>query len=379
MDTPFDKFQTLETPAQEPQGEPTQQTGTEPTQQPAAQTGEPTTPQAGEPPKVDEFIETINKKFNTQYKAEDELKSIFDLPKKISEYEGRLKDYDALKTSNEKYKSDLESLSRTEAEKYLSDPIMQKAWVVKELKVKYPNSDVSVLTDLAMADIDKMDDVELLAKEIKMKLPTRSLDAIKSVVLDEIGVDATTDPKEWDEKALTKLAIKASAARENIKNLLGGIQLPKVETKEEAQARVNATLAKRTEQAASHRADYLKFDEFKVKDDLKYTVPEEFKAKLGDMFDAFVLKAGNDPTPENLETLNDLREAFFYNTYKDKIYEVIYKDAESRVKAELDKKLGNTTLPNTATASDGAGTAANEKDGSEFLRSLKNEGRATRL
>jgi hypothetical protein len=97
------------------------------------------------------------------------------------------------------------------------------------------------------------------------------------------------------------------------------------------------------------------------------------------MFDAFILKAGNEPTPENLQTLNDLRDAFFFSEYKDKIYEVMYKDAESKVKAELDKKLENTTPPNTATASDGAQGDKPNNDGTEFMKFLTGQGRATKI
>lgn len=368
----FDGFQKFEPePVQEPQGgEPTggqtaQITGAA---EPPTQTG------GGEPPKVDGFIENFNKRYETQYKGDEDIKALFGLPSKVAEYETKYKDYDDLKKSNEKYKTDLENLSRSEAEKYLNDPIMQKAWVVKELKAKYPNSDVSVLTDLAMSDTDKMSDLDILAKEVKMKLPNRSIEAIKSVILDEIGADASADPKEWDEKVLTKLEIKASAARENIKNLLKGVELPKIETKEERDLRLAAENSKREQAAAPLKADFLKFDKLKVMDGLEYTVPEDYKSGLSSMFDSFIKSAGQEPTPEALETMKDLRDAFFFSANKDKIYEMMYKDAESKIKAELDKKLGNTEPPNTATASDQAGGAL-ENTGVNYVRDQQGRGR----
>jgi hypothetical protein len=105
---------------------------------------------------------------------------------------------------------------------------------------------------------------------------------------------------------------------------------------------------------------------------LPYDVPEDFKAKLPDMFDAFFIGAGNEPTPENIQAVNELREAFFIGQYKEKIYEAMYKDAETKIKKSLDEKLGNTVLPNTATASDDAGDRAGGLPGkSEFFRDLK--------
>ena len=205
----FDNFKKFEEPpVQEPQTGNEPAATTEPTPDTPPQSSTPT----GTEPQADTFFETFNKRFNTQYKTDEDLKTLFDLPKKVTEYETKYKDYDDLKKSVDQYKLDLENLSQREAAKYLNDPIMQKAWVVKELKGKYPNSDVGVLTDLAMTDLDKISDLDILAKEVKMKLPNRSLDAIKSVILDEIGADATVDPKEWDEKVQTKLEIKAASA-----------------------------------------------------------------------------------------------------------------------------------------------------------------------
>ena len=60
------------------------------------------------------------------------------------------------------------------------------------------------------------------------------------------------------------------------------------------------------------------------------------------------------------------------------IEEMMYKDAESKLNAELDAKLANTTPPNTATASDGAGGVQNENTGVNAARDLKGSGRVTK-
>ena len=53
----------------------------------------------------------------------------------------------------------------------------------------------------------------------------------------------------------------------------------------------------------------------------------------------------------------------------------MYKDAETKIKAELDVQLGNTETPgNTATAADGAGTEANPPPSStDFFKDLRGE------
>lgn len=328
--------------------------------------GTPVTPQDTQ---KDEFIETFNKRFNTQYKADDEIKSIFEVSKKIPEYETRLKDRDDLAKSVEQYKRDLDNLEKSASSKYLSDPIMQKAYVANQLLKKYPDKDPFILQEIAMSDVDKMGDLDAVAKERKIKYPSMPLENIKKVILNDLGIDGTTPSEEWDGLAKDKLTMMAGDARENIKRLTQGIELPKVETQEDIQRRNAEILSKRTEQAKPFREEYSKFEKFKVGEGLDYTVPKEFQEKLGDMFDAFVLKAGNEPTKENLQTLEDLKEAMFFNSYKKEIYDVMRKDAETKIKAEYEAKLGNTQLPNTATASDGLPSGQSGRSGhADFKR-----------
>jgi hypothetical protein len=324
----------------------------------------PTTPApAQEATKPDEFIETFNKRFNTQYKTDDEIKSVFEVSKKIPEYETRLKDRDDLFKSVEQYKKDLDNLERTASTKYLSDPLMQKAYVASQLLKKYPDKDPFILQEIAMSDVSQMGDLDAVAKERKIRYPSMKLENIKAVILNDLGIDATVAPEEWDSLAKDKLTMMAGDARENIKNLTKGIELPKVETSEDAQKRFDAELSKRIEATITHKAEYSKFDKFNMGEGLDYTVDKEFQEKLGDMFDAFVVKAGNDPTPENLQTLNDLRDAFFFNSHKKEIFEAMYKDAETKIKTKLDEKLGNTQVPNTATASDELGDVNSNRPG----------------
>jgi len=332
-----------------------------------------------DPPVTDTFIDDFNKRFNAQYKTEDEIKPLFELPKRIAEYEERIKDRDALAQSVEQHKKDLEELRKADTSKYLADPIMQKAWIAKQLKEKYPNSDPFTLQEIAMSDMDKMGDLDAVAKERKIKYPSMPLENIKKVILSDLGIDATTNPEEWDGLAKDKLTMMAGDAREKLRDLTKNIEFPKVESQEEIQ-RLNAEkLSKRTEQALPFKTEYSKYDKFIMGDGLDYTVPKEFQEKLPSMFDAFILQAGNEPTKENIETLNSLRDAFFFNTYKKEIYETMYKDAEAKVKAKLDEKLGNTSLPNTATASDGANGANSNLPGHSQFRSDTQGDRATRL
>jgi len=371
----FEQFTSLDK-VPEGQENPEANAGTQnndPASQPGAGTANP--PAGGTPPKPDEFIESFNKRYSTQYKTDEDIKGLFELPKKISEYDEKLKNHAELTKSVDQYKKDLEEQKRTEVSRYLSSPLMQRAYVANELLKKNSKGDLATLTELAMSDIDKMSDLDVLARVNKLKVPDKSLDVIKEALLDELGIDTTLDPKEWDQKALTRLALKASDARKYISDMMEGVEVPKVLSKEEMDRLAQEAASKKESEVAPHRAEYLKFDKVKILDDLEYTVPDEFKADLPGMFDTFMIKAGNEPTPENIEALNDLREALFFNKYKKEIYDVMYKDAESKIKKALDDKLGNTKPPNSAQASDGAG-GQQPSGASKFMEDLKSEGRA---
>lgn len=340
-----------------------------------AQTGQANVQQTNAAQSTDTFFDDFNKRYGTSFKDETELKSLFELPKKITEYEGKIKDRDELEKNLNQYKSNLETLKQSEAQKYLEHPLMQKAYIAKQMMEKYPDKDPFILQEIAMSDLSKMDNIEAIAKEKKINFPDLSLEDIKAVVLSDLGIDPTVNPQEWDSLTKAKVAMKGGEAKANIRKLSEGIALPQVETAEQVRQRMDADLAKRTKDAEPHKAEFTKFDKIKIREDLDYTVPDDFKEALNGMFDAFVLQAGNDPSlPENKETLNDIREAAFFSRFKDKIYETMYKDAETKVKAKLEAEVGNTGLPvqNTATASDGAGGVTKKPSHQEFLEDQQN-------
>jgi len=65
------------------------------------------------------------------------------------------------------------------------------------------------------------------------------------------------------------------------------------------------------------------------------------------MFQAMLVDAGLEPTQENFEVMTELRDAMLV-----KIWEIAVKHGATKAQKELDEKLHNTQLPNTATATD---------------------------
>jgi len=328
-------------------------TTTEPVVQ---QTVEPKTQQAApptleEPPKVSTFFDTFNKNFGTQYKSDDELKGLLDTPKKVAEYESRLKDYEDLKKSAEERQRKIDELEGlNDPLKFFSSP---DAYIAEQLRIKNPDKDPVLLHEIATTDVSKMNDFDVLVKAMRMFIPNLPDGGagLRDVLYEKYGIDPEVDPKDWDSKIKTKIAIDAATERYRINELKKGIELPKVMSKEEREKFQAEALAKKQQALAPVKDQFTKFDKFQY-EGFEYDVPAEYKEKSAEMFDGMFIDAGLEMNEENLKTAIQLRNSNFLLENFGKIKEVIIKQAETALRAKIDAELHNTTPPNTATATD---------------------------
>ena len=300
---------------------------------------------------IDTFFDTFNKRYNTEYKTDDEIKSHLEAAKKLPEFETKVKEYEPLAKSVEQYKKEIDELKKAEDPlKYFASP---ESYIAEQLRIRYKDKDPQLLHKIATTDVNELNDFDVLVYQSKLDSPKIREEAIKAVLCDRYGIDKEllSRPEEWDELAKTKIALDSASARRNINQLKEGIEMPKVVSREERERLATEALAQKTQAVAPIRAEFSKFDKIKV-GGIEYTVPEDYKSKLGDMFDAYFLKAGNDVTDENLTTVLELRDSMFLWEHRDEIAQAVAKEAQRKVRAEMEAKLGNTQLPNTATASD---------------------------
>lgn len=341
------------TPAEEPQAGTEDMSGI--SVEPVVDTGTPPTPQIeeppqAEPPKVDVFFEDLNKRFGTQYKTDDEVKSVFGLPKKVTEYETKLKESEGLAKSIEDYKKKITELEESQDPlKYFSSP---DTYIAEQLRIKYPKSNPVLLQEIATTDVNKMGDLDVLIKDKQLFVPDAPKEGIiRSVVLKKYGIDPTVPPEEWDEVSVGEMKLDAAAARDKINNLKGVIEMPVVLTKEQKQASAAEAIAKKEQAIAPLKETFSKFDKF-VYEGFEFDVPDEYKSKLPDMFQSMFIDAGLEPNEENLQTALELRDALLLKQYFPKIKEVIAKEAKTELQAKIDAELHNTQPPNTATLTD---------------------------
>lgn len=378
----FESFNTVppeqKTQVEENKGETTQSTETtQVTEQSSAQTEQKTETQVTEN-KPEEFIEVFNKRYGTTHKSDEEIKQVLSLAGKATEYETKYKDYDTIKGDVEKYKKELDETKTTYMSDLLAKPRLRSAYVAEQLVAKYPDRDPEVLASVAMSDIDKMSDIEAIAKERMITVKGLTFDEARLAKLADFGIDNETKPEEWDSVAKARVKIAGAEAKERIKQLLNGIELPKVVTKEERELN-QAKLLKDKETAVQPiREVFKKFDTYK-NGDFEFEVPEEFKSKLDDVFKGMFLDSGLEVNEQNLATAELIKKSLFVEEYFSKMLEVHEKTIKAKLKEEQDKLLHNDAPPNTATATDqGTGQDPNKQGISGFFQS-QGSGRATKL
>lgn len=343
-------------PTEEPQTEPIDMSGI--SAEPVVDTETPPTPQIeeppqAEPPKVDVFIENLNKEFGTQYKDRDEIKNIFGLPKKVTEYETKLKESEGLAKSIEDYKKKITELEESQDPlKYFSSP---DTYIAEQLRIKYPKSNPVLLQEIATTDVNKMGDLDVLIKDKQLFVPDAPKEGIiRSVVLKKYGIDPTVPPEEWDEVSVGEMKLDAAAARDKINNLKGVIEMPVVLTKEQKQALEAEAIAKKEQAIAPLKETFSKFDKFSHKEipGFEFDVPDEFRNKCPDIFQSMFIDAGLEPNEDGMGIANDLRDALFVHKYLPKLREIWTKEGETEATKRYDEVSHNTQPPNTATLTD---------------------------
>jgi hypothetical protein len=320
--------------------------------------------------KADTFIEDLNKRFGTSFKADEDVKGAFGLQQKIADLEPKLTDYSK---KIEDYEKQIENLKSNDYSGYLDKPLVRKAYVAEQLLAKYPDKDPFVLQEIVMTDVEKMGDLDVLVKNQKINHPKLGENDIKAVLFKKYGIDPETNPTEWDSIAKTEIAMDAESARANIKALTTGIEMPKTASKEELATAQQAALQKRITDTAPIKDEFVKFDKFTDPriEGFDYDVPNDYKSKLGDMFQAMVINAGMEMTPENKEALIELRDSLLIKQELPKIWDIAFKKGQVSVQKKVDEDLHNDKLPNTATRTD-VETDKNDLPGPSLSAFLEN-------
>jgi hypothetical protein len=305
-----------------------------------------------EPVKID-WLGEVNKSYKTEFKTPEEFGAVFEKAKRVDEYEPKIKGYEE---SEIKYKKQLEELqSSLNPLNYFSS---QESYVAEQLRRQHPDKSPYVLQQIVTSDNKRMDDLDVLIKNQMLETPDLigGEQGAREYILDKYGVDPATPKEEWSITLQNKIKIEANAARKAWDELKSKVVVPKVQTPEEKEADLVRIKEEKKIQLTPIKEIFSKFDKFTEEIEpgkvLDFIVPDEYKQTLPDMFEAYFVEAGIEPTKENLVIMEDLKKGIMLGKYIKQIYKVIEGDVETRMKAERDILLNNTKPSNTQTAAE---------------------------
>ena len=310
--------------------------------------------QTGKRSDADSFIESFNKRYNTQYKSDDEVKALFEVSKKIPDYETKLKDFESIQESVAKKEKEIEDLkSLNDPLKYFSSP---EAYKAEQLKIKYPDRDAVVLQEVVTTDVDNMDDFDLLMKAERLfnkKLPEGGR-YVKDVLYKRYGLDSDLSPAEWDGATKTQIAMDANVWRNRINDLKKEIDLPEVVTPEQREQQRLDYLAKKEQDLDPIKDKFINFDKFTHPEveGFEWQPTSDYKAKAEEMFKGMFVDADMPMNKDNMAAALRLRDATLLYENFPKIREAIIKEAQVALRAEIDAESHSDAPPNTQTATD---------------------------
>lgn len=169
-----------------------------------------------------EFNEKYGKKYGREVKEEKELNEIFEAPKKITELETKYKTLEdthgltkkQLEDLQTEYDSKKENLKFIDLKKYFATDDMFKA---NQLKLKFPDKDERVISDILKTDLSKANPVDLLIKKAKFDdadiYSEMDNSQIKEVIAADFGNADLNDPTTWDNVTTAKINKAAKQAR----------------------------------------------------------------------------------------------------------------------------------------------------------------------
>ncbi len=305
-----------------------------------------------EPTKVN-WLEEVNREFKSEFKSPDDFKAILERAKKVDEYEQKVKGFEETENKYKKINDDLQrSLNPLE---YFSS---QESYVAEQLRRQYPDKSPLILQEVVTADSKKMSDLDVLIKNQMLETPDLigGENGARDYILDKYGIDPETPKEEWSVTLQNKIRIEANQKRKEWDELKSKVQLPKVMTAEEKALEADRLKAEKLKQVQPIKDSFTKFDKFteKIDEDVifDFNVPDEFKQTATEMVDAFFINAGVEVNEENVKIVNDLATAMLLKNHFKQIYKTIEGNVETKMKAERDKLLNNTTPGNTRTATE---------------------------
>jgi hypothetical protein len=326
----------------------------------------PVTPTTPETPPVEFNLESFNKHFGKEYKKPEEIKSLFDLPTKITEVESKLTEFEKTKQELADYKKRYEEVG-----KYI-DPksffANEKLYQTNLMLKKYPDKDVALMTRISSLDIDKADNFDLLVLNEMLKNPSieGGEAGAQEMLASKYGVDLTQDRKEWERLARNQIGTDGNQVRSEFKafqKVDPELPIDVEKVKSDLLARENAKIeTKKSEwkplmdKALSDFKELPIFDQDEkgdLKEIYKYQVEysEEDKKSIAEDMINYLAYTGQDVNEKSIKNSLDLIKGRYLLSQLPKIMKsyglqiATQKDEEWHQKVNNDNPLSDKQLP----------------------------------
>ena len=324
-----------------------------------------------------DFLESLNKKYETDYKDYDSLgKTIKESTQTIT----------SLKGQNEQYKKDLELLEKELEEKHeAANPEKiygSKEGYVKHLieeKGKQEGYNSAVVNRIASRDLDKIHDLDLIMMDIENsdERLTGKYNRLIALALDEVGIDIDREKEKHEElrkqtledddkdigafnvnnlklteRQLAKLELQAAKIKRKFKEFKK-VEVGEYKSYKESKEQRLADFQKQKEETLDEWSDRLDdFKDFKI--NVKYTdangeeneydfSDEEFNKTLIDDIKEYVGNNNIKPTKQNINELRLKLENDFWadKSRRGKALKKMIEDAKSFTEEKKDNLYEN--------------------------------------
>lgn len=252
----------------------------------------------------DDYWSSLNEKYKTDFKSDDDFKTVLEKATKASALEEQLKELEALKADLDFYKENSDPLK---------DFASEDDYKVQQFKKAHPDKDASLAYKVFTADLDKLSDLDVLTQYEMLNTDVEGGEAgAKELVAQQFALDLETDPSEWSTLARNQLKKAANVVRKELKEMKDSYKVPekvdlaaKRQADQEALAKHTESITKAWEEVLPKALNEIKEIEIndldkdgKAEPLMKYVIDDETKKALGEEAKKILLANNAEVTPE---------------------------------------------------------------------------------
>lgn len=309
----------------------------------------------GEVVEVPEYLKKVSEIAGSEFKSDEDIKTLFE---KAGKVDGLEKDL-ASKTSLQKQYDDLSKMISEKADMF--DPYSKYEGTLDEKQAQFKretvwnelrkNGDPSVAAKMLNIDTSKMNNIDVISMWHQFKTPGLSGDEAEAVGYSEAGVDIEAMEDEdfkLNKVQNGKLAVKAQEIRNNINELVSGVEVPEIpnpykeltESIENGRKESEKLLGKWTDGYGEKLIESL--DKIELKDlDFEYEIDNSSKSVLvKEMVDYAVIEK-MEPTEDNIKAVIETAKKLYLERNALKIMSALRKDAATKSEDAIEKKVIN--------------------------------------